>query len=85
MANWRVIRFSAGGELRFRLEDVMPEEQRSRAAAWHGCHVSPFISHKSDMGYESPESIRKDLMERLKALDEPHMYIQPESVVEVKS
>ena len=83
MANWRVIRFVAGGELRFRLEDVLPEEQRQRTAAWHGCNVLPFIDHESGMGYESPESIRKDLLERLKALDRPHMYIEPERVVEV--
>lgn len=83
MSNWRVVRFIAGGELRFRLEDVMPEHERKRCEEWRGGRVSAFIDHDDSMGFASPDDIRKDLLERLKALKRPHVYVEPERVVEV--
>lgn len=84
MSNYRVIRFVAGGEMRFRLEDVIPEKRLARFQDCRGI-LNPFVQHDSlGMGYESPEDIRSDLLAKLAALDKPHMYVEHARVVEVK-
>ncbi len=76
MSNWRVIRSVFAGELRFRLEDVNTPEMVERG-------FDLFTKHNNYIGFESPDALRKDLEEKLAALNKPHMYIEPARVVEI--
>jgi hypothetical protein len=75
MSNWRVIRYVIHDEVRFRLEDVVPDA--------HKRGLVPFAYRSGAQGYESPEALRKELTAQLAALEKPHMYVEPERVLEV--
>jgi hypothetical protein len=75
MSNWRVVRYVfMGEEYRYKIEDIYIGGLSD---------VQPFVDHGST-GACSIDDLRKELREKLKALDKPVLHLMPETLVEVK-